>query len=92
MAVNEPVTRKVEQSDLVNDQWLVTISIDDRHDRTMATAHLQFRDRRWVGAGLSRLGAAEQSATGTGCQQAVTRALADLARSLGAGSGVAHSS
>lgn len=66
------------------DAWLATISVDDCHDRTTATARLQFRDREWTGAGLSRLGAAEQGSDCTGGQQAVTRALADLARRLGA--------
>ncbi|MGJ6124031.1 DUF1876 family protein [Mycolicibacterium sp. Y3] len=76
------VEERAERLDPVEDGWLVTISIDDREDQTVAKAKLNFQGREWVGAGLARLAPSEQGPGGSGSQVAVTRALSDLARSL----------
>lgn len=72
-----------EQADPAKDGWLVTISIGDRQDQTIARAKLNFHGREWVGAGLASLARSDQGPGGSGSQVAVTRALVDLARSVG---------
>ena len=76
-----------EQLGHVENDWTVTISVDEREGQTRATARLQFDGQEWVGAGLSRLSPAERSVAGVGGQLAIARALSDLARHLTAVSG-----
>ncbi len=76
-----------EQLGHVENDWTVTISVDEREGQTRATARLQFDGQDWVGAGLSRLSPAERGVAGLGGQLAIARALSDLARRLTAVSG-----
>jgi hypothetical protein len=72
----------------VENDWTVTIAVDDREERTRAIARLVFDGREWVGVGLSRLGAAERGVAGVGSHLATARALSDLARRMMAVTGV----
>ncbi len=54
------VEERADRLDPVEDGWLVTISIDDREDQTVAKAKLNFQGREWVGAGLARLAPASR--------------------------------
>ena len=71
----------------VENDWAVTVSVDEQEGQTRATARLQFGGQEWMGAGLSRLSPAEHGVAGVGGQSAVARALSDLARHLTAGTG-----
>ncbi len=70
------------QPEHIENDWAVTISVDEREGQTRAMARLSFDGQEWIGAGLSRLGPAERSAAGTGGQLAIAGALSDLARHL----------
>jgi hypothetical protein len=81
-----------KQLDRVENDWTVTISIGEFEGQTRATARLQCDGRKWKGVGLSRLGPAERGVAGIGGQQAISRALSDLACHLRADSGTSVAS
>jgi hypothetical protein len=70
------------QPDLVEKDWTVTVSVNDRDGQTQATARLRLGERESVGVGLSRLSPDEHSVAGIGRDLAVARALSDLSRRM----------
>jgi len=74
-----------DQQDVVEMNWTVTISVNERDDQTRATARMRFGEKESVGVGLSRLSPAEHGVAGIGRELAVARALSDLARHMMAG-------
>jgi Domain of unknown function (DUF1876) len=70
------------QRDIVEKDWTVTISVNERDGQTQATARLRLGERESVGVGLSRLSPAEHGVAGIGRELAAARALSDLARRM----------
>ena len=70
------------QPDIVEKDWTVTISVNERDGQTQATARLRLGERESVGVGLSRLSPAEHGVAGIGRELAMARALSDLARRM----------